>query len=121
MTALQLRKQILLLESDLNRLRLHAECERLREAVGWVSRIKEARGQIAPWALLLAPPASVALALRLRRSASCGGFLSQAIELAHALIRLWRTCVWPSNQSEMNNRPKGLAPGPQPKDQLCQN
>jgi hypothetical protein len=28
MTALQLRKQILLLESELNRLRLHADCER---------------------------------------------------------------------------------------------
>lgn len=30
MTELQLRKQALLLESDLNRLTLHAECARLR-------------------------------------------------------------------------------------------
>ncbi|MGA2175454.1 MAG: hypothetical protein ABSH38_10780 [Verrucomicrobiota bacterium] len=97
MTALQLRKQILLLESDLNRLRLLAECERLREAVGWVSRIREARRQIAPWALVLAPLAGVALALGIRRSGAGGGFLSRALGLAPSLIQLWRTCVWPSD------------------------
>jgi hypothetical protein len=34
MTALQLHKKTLVLESELNRLALHAECERLREAAG---------------------------------------------------------------------------------------
>jgi hypothetical protein len=97
MTALQLRKQILLLESDLNRLRLHAECECLRKAAGWVNCIKDARRQIAPWALVLAPVAGVALALGLRHSGSGGGFLSRALGLAPSLIQLWRTWVWPSN------------------------
>ncbi len=90
MTALQLRKKTLVLESELNRLALQAECERLREAAGWLSWIKDARHQITPWALVLAPLAGVALALRLRRPASADGFLSRALRFAPSLIQLWR-------------------------------
>jgi hypothetical protein len=96
MTALQLHKKALLLESELNRLALQAECERLKEAAGWLSWIKDARRQITPWALVLAPLAGVALALRLRRPASADGFLSRALRLAPSLIRLWRTWRAPS-------------------------
>ena len=83
-----------------NRLTLRAECEHLRQAVGWVGRLNEGRRQIAPWALVLAPLAGVALVLGIRRSRAGGGFLSRALGLGPSLIQLWRTCMWPSNQSK---------------------
>jgi len=85
MTALQLHKKTLVLESDLNRLALRAECERLREAG---SLIKDVRRQITPWALVLAPLAGVALALRLRRPASADTFLSRALKIAPLLLKI---------------------------------
>jgi len=91
MTTLQLHKKALVLESELNRLALKAECERLREVAGWLRSIKDARLQITPWALVLAPLAGVALALRLRRPASAAGFLSRALRVAPSLLKLWRT------------------------------
>ena len=100
MTTLQLRKKTLLLESGLNRLTLRAECERLREAADLAGRLQDTRRQIAPWALVLAPLAGVALALGLRRSRSGTGFWTRALEIAPALIQLWRTCVPPSDESK---------------------
>ena len=94
LTALQLRKQALLLESDLNRLTLRAECKRLLTAAGWV---QELRRQIKPWALVLAPLAGVALVLGLRRSKSGAGLLAKALVIAPSLIELWRTFFPPSN------------------------
>jgi hypothetical protein len=90
MTALQLRKKALVLEGELNRLALQAECERLREAAASLRWTKGARNQITRWAPVLAPLAGVALALRLRRPASADGFLSRALRLAPSLIQLWR-------------------------------
>jgi hypothetical protein len=87
MTELQLRKQTLLLESDLNRLTLHAECGRLRDAVSWVGRLKDAQRQVAPWALLLAPLAGVALVLGLRRSSSGASFWARALAVAPSFIQ----------------------------------
>jgi hypothetical protein len=101
MRALQLRKQILLLQSDLNRSRLHSETGQLREAIGWVSPIaKEARRHIAPGAIMLASLAGLAIVLGMRRSKPGGGVLSQVLGFAPPLIQLWRTCVLPSNQSK---------------------
>jgi hypothetical protein len=87
-----------LLESDLNRLTLYAECEHLREAASWVGRIKDAQRKLSPWALVLAPLAGVALALGLRRSSSGAGFLARALALAPSLIEVWRTFSSPSNE-----------------------
>ncbi len=53
MTALQLYKESLVLESEINRLALRAECESLQEAAGWLSLIKGARSLFTPWALVL--------------------------------------------------------------------
>jgi len=47
-TALQRHKKTLVLESELNRLALFVECERLREAAGWLSLVKCARCQSTP-------------------------------------------------------------------------
>ena len=95
MTALELRKQALLLESDLNRLTLRAECERLLEAAG---HVQELRRQIKPWTMVLAPLAGVALALGLRRARSGVGLLAKALVIAPSLIGIWRAFFAPSNE-----------------------
>ena len=100
MTALQLRKRTLLLESDLNRLTWHVERERLREAASWAGCVKDARRQIAPWALVLAPLAGLALALGLRRSTTGVSFWMRALVAAPSLIQLWRTFATSSKESK---------------------
>jgi hypothetical protein len=99
MTAVRLRKQTLLLESDLNRLTLCAECEHLREAANWSGRVEHLRQQVGPWALVLAPLAGAGLMLGLRRFSSGAGLLPKALAVAPALIKLWRTCAAPSHHS----------------------
>lgn len=92
MTALQLRKQTLLLESDLNRLALHAECRHLRNVGGRAGCGANVRSAIRPLALLLAPVAGSVAALGLRRSGSGAGLLRTALHIAPSLVRLCR--VW---------------------------
>jgi len=100
MTALQLRKQMLVLESDLNRLTLCTEWERLREAANWSGRVGDLRRQVRPWALVLAPLAGVGLTLGLRRFSSSARLLVRALAFAPALIKLWRARVSPSKESK---------------------
>jgi hypothetical protein len=98
-TELQLRKKALLLESNLNRLRLRAEIAQLHEATEWVKNLHGLRQRLRPWAVALAPLAGVAAALGLRRS-STGGLLQKTLVIAPALIRLWRTFAKPSDESK---------------------
>ena len=100
MTALQLRKKALLLESNLNRLQLRAEIEQLREAADWTKNLHGLRQRLGPWALALAPLAGVAAALGFRRSAADGSILQKTLAIAPALIRLWRAFAKPSDESK---------------------
>lgn len=100
MTALQLRKQTLLLESDLNRLTLEAHCAHLRKAGTWAGGAREMRRHVAPWALVMAPLVGLTLALGLRRPTSGGSFLARALGIAPSLIHLWRTWAAPANDSK---------------------
>ena len=95
---LQLRKQALLLESDLNRLALRVEWDRLGEVGKWAGRIAEVRNFITPWTRLLAPMAGVALALGLRRRSGWFGFLSKAAAVIGPLMQFWRTDVATSKE-----------------------
>ena len=70
MNAFELRKKTLLLESDLNRLTLHAECAQLRKVAS--------HSTVARWALALAPLAGLAFALGLCRSSHGAGFRTRA-------------------------------------------
>jgi len=97
--ALQLRKQALVLESELNRLALRAEFGRLREAASWITRIEETRSRLSSWALTPALIAGLAFMVGLRRSESTG-FLSRALRLAPGLVQLWWTCMCPPSQSK---------------------
>ena len=98
MTALALRKRALLLESDLNRLALRAQCACLREAKSGLGFLKEARRCLTPGVVALAAIAGVALASSLRRGAWRGGFWARALAVAGPLIQLWRACVRPTSQ-----------------------
>jgi hypothetical protein len=87
MTALQTRKKALLLESDLNRLRLRADVNNLREAASFSKHLS----RFGSWGRVLAPLTSVVLALGVGRSVFPGGLLRKALIAAPALMRLWRT------------------------------
>jgi len=89
MKALELRKKTLLLESDVNRLTLHAELERLSDAA------HELKQRITPWALVLAPVAGLTIARRWRRTSGGVGLMPKVLALAPTLIRLWR--AWASS------------------------
>jgi len=82
MTALQLNKDLLLLESTLNRLLLRAECGDLRAHATGMSRITDGRRPIVRWAVALVPLAGLAVALRSRRFSPGAGFLAQALAAA---------------------------------------
>lgn len=109
-TTLRLRRQALLLKSDLNRLTLDAECQRLRQAVSsWSSSFSLCPAgcmpnrelqRVGPMALMLAPLAGVALGTGFRRSSAGAGFFAWALKAAPVLIRLWRACVSPSNVAQ---------------------
>jgi hypothetical protein len=100
MTALQLRKKALLLESDLNRLRLRADIEQLHEATNIMSILKHLGERVGPWVKTIAPLAGIVAAFSLRRSSEGGGFFRKALGLAPSLIRLWRTFSKPSKEPE---------------------
>lgn len=87
MIALQTRKQALLLESDLNRLRLRAEFNNLQESTGFVKNLR----RFGSWASFLVPAAGVIVALVLKRSSMAGGLLRLVLAGAPEWIRLWRS------------------------------
>lgn len=97
MTELQLRKKTLLLESDLNRLTLHAQGVHLREATSRLGCTKEEGRRIIPWALMLATLVGLRFALG-RRSSLGASFFERALRIAPPLIQLWRSLVSPSKQ-----------------------
>ena len=90
MTALELRKKALLLESDLNRLRLGAELQQLREAADITQHIRLLPHRLGPWAKALVPLAGLVAALGLRRASAGGGFVRAIVSMAPMVIRLWR-------------------------------
>lgn len=100
MTALQLSKKTLLLESDLNRLRLRAELQQLREAADLAQNLKILPRRFGPWALALAPLAGIVAALGLRRSSTRGSFWQGMLAIAPALVRLWRAFATLSDESK---------------------
>ena len=86
MSALQSRKEALLLESDLNRLRLRAEFNNLREGASILNRLR----RFGSWASVLGPVAGIIVTLVLKRTFPAGGLLRKALAGAPGLVRLWR-------------------------------
>ena len=87
---LALRKQALILESDLNRLSLQTELRTLRSATTWASEATAAGRRLGPWLLLLAPVAGLLAIRRLRRPGSAIGRLISVLRWVQPLYSLWR-------------------------------
>lgn len=87
--ALQTRKKALLLESDLNRLRLCAEVNNLRELGGFAKKLKHL-GRIGHWGRALAPLVGIIVAFGTGRAPLAGSLLRRSLAAAPALVRLWR-------------------------------
>jgi len=105
MTALELRKKGLILESDLNRLRLRAELEQLREVASPAAWLREAGHKAEPWVWRLVPLAGMLLARVLRRrapepGAGGRGFIGRALAVAPVFVRLWRAFATMSKGSK---------------------
>lgn len=94
----ELRKQALLLESNLNRLALRVEFQHLCRAGAWMDRLGGVRSVIKPWALPLAPLAGIAVALRRRGRFGWLGRLTKAVVVLTPLIKLWRARIAQSKE-----------------------
>ncbi len=91
LASLDQQKQVLLLESGLNRVTLQAEVQSLRSATAWVSGVTGASRKLAPLLTVLAPLAGFLLARGSRRPDS---WLSRLMTLAKwvpPLYRLWES------------------------------
>jgi hypothetical protein len=91
LASLDQQKQVLLLESGLNRLTLQAEFRNMRAATSWVGDVAGASRELAPFLIVLAPIAGFLLARGSRRRDS---WLSRLLALAKWVApgyRLWKT------------------------------
>jgi hypothetical protein len=87
---LQLRKQLLVVESGLNRLALAGELRNLRAATGWVGKAAHTGRRLQPFLLLLAPLAGF---LAVRKARQPGGLFSRlldALKLVRPALAAWK-------------------------------
>jgi hypothetical protein len=101
---LNLQKQVLVLESTLNRAALQADVRRLRSATTWVREVTSVSRGFAPWLTLLAPVAGFLVSRRSRRSASWFDRVVAAAKWAAPLYGLWKRWVPGRNQAEAGKR-----------------
>ena len=87
---LALKKQALLLESDLNRLGLQAELLSLRSAAVWTNAVTRLPRTLTPLLLILAPLAGFLLVRRARRSDSWLSRAANAAKWIGPLYSLWK-------------------------------
>jgi hypothetical protein len=86
---LQLQKQALILESDLNRLAMQAEWQNLRQAGRRLTQPAQALGNVNLWLLLLAPVAGFLAARGLRGQDSWLSRVTSLLKWAVPLYRVW--------------------------------
>ncbi|MEI6784502.1 MAG: hypothetical protein WCQ21_26710 [Verrucomicrobiota bacterium] len=84
------RKQVLLLESSLNRLVLQGELKSMRSASSWLGEVTRSSREFAPALLALAPFAGFFLARGSRRSDSWFKRVVGAAKWILPLYRLWK-------------------------------
>ena len=87
---LQFRKKALIIESDLNRLALEAECRSLRSAAAWGESTVEVYRKVRPWLLLLAPVTGLLLARMLRKPGSMVSRVISFMTAIRPLYSLWQ-------------------------------
>ena len=91
LAALGQQKQVLLLESALNRLTLQAEFRSLRSASAWMRDVTGASRELAPLLIVLAPLAGFLVARRSRRPDSWLSRLMAVAKWVTPLYRLWKS------------------------------
>ena len=91
LAGLQLRKRTLVLESDLLRLTLQAECRNWGTRTAWLGETARAYQKFRPWLVVLAPLAGLLAARTLHRPQPSGGRLARALKWAQTLFLLWRS------------------------------
>ncbi len=83
------RKEALLLESSLNRLKLQAELQNLRLSINPVSGLAGKTRGVLPWLMLLAPVIGFFVSRRARQRGSITSRLGSLFKLAVPLYRVW--------------------------------
>lgn len=96
---LAVRKRALLVESDLNRLKLRSEWQQVRAATAWLSAPAQACRTAGPWLRVLAPLAGLLAARRFRRSESRSGKLLCLVRWIGPLYALWKSFAPASEKS----------------------
>jgi cytochrome b561 len=91
LASLDQQKQVLLLESGLNRLTFQAEARSLRSASAWMRDVTGASRGLAPLLMLIAPLAGFLVARRSRRPNSWFSRLMAVAKWAAPLYRLWKS------------------------------
>ena len=86
LTELSLRKQALIVESELNRLTLRVEIDQLRAAAAGIGRGAKAGG----WLSLLAPLAGIWFMRRFRRRESAPDRTTSVLRSLLSLYALWK-------------------------------
>ena len=99
LTPLRLRKQTLLLKSDLHRLTLQMECQRLHQATRWMGEAGQMWHRWRPWALVVAPVAGLLFARGLRRPTRLLGSVIRIAGMILPLAQAWRTLTSSSSRS----------------------
>jgi len=93
---LELRKRALVIESELNRLALQNDWQRMRDATQWVGQLTQWWRQANPWITLLAPIAGAMTARTMVRQE--GGIVSRTLGLLRWIgpfLAAWRNLTTP--------------------------
>jgi hypothetical protein len=91
LASLDQQKQVLLLESGLNRLMLQAEFQSLHSATAWMRDVTGASRELAPLLIVMAPLAGFLVARRSRRPDSWLSRLMAMAKWVAPLYRLWKS------------------------------
>lgn len=90
MTDLQLRKQALLLESELHRATLQVELARLEASAAWIDQAVQTARQSKPLLLAAGLSAGMLLVRGLTGSRAGGGKLARVLRWGQTAYSLWR-------------------------------
>lgn len=88
---LQLRKRTLVIESELNRLTLLTEWQRVRAATDWISQAGQLVRKANPWLVVLAPLLGVLTARKLQREGGVVGRVLGLLKWIKPIMVLWQS------------------------------
>jgi hypothetical protein len=88
---LQLRKRVLILESNLNRAALQAEWQNIRTATAWVGQAAQTLQVVKPWLPLLAPLAGILAVRGVRQPVRVLSRLMTALKWVGPVLAAWKS------------------------------